>query len=126
MPVEWQLEHSFHDILCHDIDHHPVHWVQSVPHARTACKTRLPSVLGVSPCEMLHGCKPCLAVPIGVQLDLTDVGGPQVDVEDRLAGLQQAFDMINDTALQGISKQFDSNMKYWAKNCSELVLQCCP
>jgi hypothetical protein len=84
-----------------------------------AYMSRLHSALGVSPFEMLHGCKPRLAVPIGVQLGLAEVFQDVDTAQEYLQGIQQAFELLDDRALQGIKKQFAANKRYWEKRRSD-------
>jgi hypothetical protein len=129
-----RLVRSFKDILCKFINDHPVHWVQSVPRARMAYMSRLHAALGVTPFEMLHGCKPRLAVPLGVQLGAASFAqqhqadeGDEADVLSRveadeyLQHLQSTFGRLDDLAFKGIHKQFEVNRKYLEKRGSEFA-----
>jgi hypothetical protein len=128
-----RLVRSFKDILCKFINDHPAHWVQSVPRARTAYMSRLHAALGVTPFEMLHGCKPRLAVPLGVQLGAASFAqehqaeGDEADVLSRveadeyLQHLQSTFGRLDNLAFKGIHKQFEVNRKYLEKRGSDFA-----
>ena len=92
----------FKDILCKYLNDHPVHWVRSVPQACIVawliiCLDCILLWVWQLLILVLHGYKPRLVV--SVQLGLAEVSDQQVDVEDCLQGLQQAFDRIDGRAL---------------------------
>jgi hypothetical protein len=129
-----RLVRSFKDILCKFVNDHPVHWVQSVPRARMAYMARLHSALGVSPFEMLHGCKPRLAVPLGIQLgaanlEAVDVEpspadadvGARVVAQEYLEHLLTTFGRLDAQAFKGIKQQFQTNKRYVEKRGSEFA-----
>jgi len=114
-----RLVRSFKDILRKFVNDHPVHWVKAIPQVRMAYMARLHRALGgVSPFEMLHGCQPRLAAPIGMQLSSLNIG-ESVEAQQYLAALQERFAQLDKQALTMIEKQFAQNKADWQRRRSD-------
>jgi Integrase zinc binding domain len=117
-----RLVRTFKDILKKHINDHPQHWIKSIPVVRMAYHSRVHKAIGVTPFEMLHGCKPRLALPVGVQfgaLQVTECDSDDIDAQLYLEQLQERFDALDSQAFQLIKKQFDTNYRHWYKRCTE-------
>ena len=120
-----RLVRSFKDILRKFVNDHPVHWVKAIPQVRMAYVARLHRALGgVSPFEMLHGCQPRLAAPIGVQLASLSIVD-SVEAQEYLAALQERFARLDKQALAMIERQFAQNKADWQRRRSDFSRKAC-
>ena len=80
---------------------------------------------GISPFEMLHGCQPRLAAPIGVQLNSLSLVGSSVEAHQYLVELQERFAKLDQQALAMIEKQSAKNRADWQRRRSDFSRKAC-
>jgi RNase H-like domain found in reverse transcriptase/Reverse transcriptase (RNA-dependent DNA polymerase)/Integrase zinc binding domain/PHD-finger len=107
-----RLVKSFKDIMVKLVNDHPEHWLKMLPQVRLAYTSRLHLAIGVSPFEMLHGCRPRLAHErqagvVEAEQDVPD------DPEQYVAYMERVMQGLDKRALSNIRKQFNNNARAW-------------
>jgi hypothetical protein len=122
-----RLVQSLKDMLATHINNQQSHWMQSLPSVRFAYMNRLHTALGVSPNEMLMGCKLRLPVAAGDILGfsagsavLTITEPTTSEAHEHITQLLEKFEQLDVDALHNITKQFHNNLAKWQQKRAEI------
>ncbi len=125
-----RLVQSLKDMLAKHINNQQSHWMQSLPSVRFAYMNRLHTALGVSPNEMLMGCKLRLPVATGDILGfsagcavLTITEPTSFEAQDHITQLLDKLEQLDILALNNITKQFHNNLAKWQQKRVSIPLE---
>lgn len=111
-----RLVRSIKAMLATHVNGQPEHWVQSLPHVRGAYMARLHAAIGVSPNEMLMGCKARLPLPVA-SAALPDLS-ERLAAQLHLTRLVERLHVLEDAARSAFRDQFTTNLTNWQRRAA--------